>query len=72
MYKLFVYDNISMPSHDNVDVYQNVIPFCKKGIADNFEITNIGWLIIAYGNNETNEPFTVQETTKWQRRDLNP
>jgi len=40
MYKLFMYDNISMPIHDNVDVYQNVIPFCKKGIADNFEITN--------------------------------
>jgi len=39
MRKLFLYDSIDMPSHDTVDVYQNTVPFCKKGIEDNFEIT---------------------------------
>jgi hypothetical protein len=29
-----------MPSHDTVEVYQNTVPFCRKGIEDNFEITS--------------------------------
>lgn len=40
MYKLFIYDNINMPIHDGIYEYQNVVPFCKKGIRDNFQITN--------------------------------
>lgn len=39
MYKIFIYDDINHPVHDTIYEYKNCIPFCHKGIIDNFIIT---------------------------------
>lgn len=41
MHKLFIYDNIDMPEHDNTIEYRNTIPFCIDGIKKHFSLTKI-------------------------------